>query len=70
MPEEDGRGRPDAVPSAMRAGADPVGGRWRMARKAAADAPREGTSGMAGAIRRIVMSGEITRTKMSHYLTA
>ena len=50
-------------------GPSPAGGRWRLVKKATADAPCRDTDDMAGAIRMMMMSGEIAMAKLSRYLT-
>ena len=50
-------------------GPSPAGGRWRLVKKAAANAPCRDAGDMAGAIRAMMMSGEIAMAKLSRYLT-
>ena len=50
-------------------GPSPAGGQWRPVKKATANAPCKDTDGMAGAIRAMMMRGEIAMAKLSRYLT-
>ena len=47
----------------------PAGGQWRLVKKATANTLYEDTDDMAGAIRTMMMSGEIAIAKLSRYLT-
>ena len=47
---------------------EPIEGQWRNV-KATANTLYENASDMAGAVRRMIMSGKIIKAKMSHYLT-
>lgn len=69
MPGGDGWRHPDTILSAIYAGAEPGRGAGRNVKKATANTLYENTSDMAGAIRRMIMSGEIIKAKISHYLT-
>ena len=48
---------------------NPVEGQWRIVKKATANTRYENTDDMADSIHRMIMSGEIAKAKMSHYLT-
>lgn len=45
---------------------NPIEGQWRLVKKATANTLYENTSDMASAIRRMIMSGEIIKAKMSN----
>ena len=46
---------------------NPIEGQWRIVEKATVDTPYRNTGGMANAMRRMIMIGDIIKARMNHY---